>query len=364
MPGPQSESERALWTAVGSARAPDGKSIGEAGLLLGVQAHQETCVVRCLDAGWPEPIRQRVEREIVAAVQEQFPQIRSVRVQWGKEQAAAASQPSPPEAPPGLDVRHVIAVGSGKGGVGKSTVSASLAYALAERGHRVGIMDADVYGPSIPHLLGIEAPPGVVDGRYQPPVVDGMPVMSMGFLIAPDQAVIWRGPMLHKAVRDFLYSVHWGSLDFLIVDLPPGTGDVVLSLSQQLPISGGVIVCTPQQVAILDARKALSMLRTVKIPCLGIVENMSYFVDPATGHRTEIFGHGGAEEWARSQGVPFLGAVPLDVAIRIHGDAGKTRDNLSRSEASRGPLLDIADRLLESLAQHSAAAAPTIEILE
>lgn len=359
MANPQSNAERALWSAVGAIPAPDGKGIAEAGILLSIEALDATCSVRCRNMGWPEPIRQRVERQIWEAVQVRLPQIPDIRVQW-----VDVSETASVESAAGLDVRHVIAVGSGKGGVGKSTIAASLAYALREKNARVGIMDADVYGPSIPHLLGIDAPPRVVDNRYEPPVVDDMPVMSMGFLIAPDQAVIWRGPMLHKAVRDFLYSVRWGSLDYLIVDLPPGTGDVVLSLSQQLPISGGVIVCTPQEVAILDARKALSMLRTVKIPCLGVVENMSYFVDPTTGHRTDIFGHGGAEEWAHTQGVPFLGAVPLDVAIRAHGDAGRMRDNFSATCASREALLGIADRLLASLAQPMTPPAPTIEVME
>jgi ATP-binding protein involved in chromosome partitioning len=291
-----------------------------------------------------------------------MPHLTDVQVDWRSQPVGPA--PATGTGDPSLTIGHVVAVGSGKGGVGKSTIAASIAYGLRHRGQRVGIMDADVYGPSIPHMLGVSDPPRVVNNRYQPPIVDGMPIMSMGFLVPPEQAVIWRGPMLHKAVSDFLFRVEWGSLDVLVVDLPPGTGDIVLSLSQQMPVSGGVIVCTPQEVALLDARKALAMLNTVKIPCLGVVENMSYFVDPRTGSRTDIFGHGGAQRWSEQAGVPFLGAVPLDIDLRIHGDNGQVRQNFAEDCPSRGALLAIADRLLAQLPQRSALAGPAIEVVE
>lgn len=354
--------QKSIVGALESVPTPSGQNLVEAGVVIGFQGQGASLTIQCRNPGWPEPIRQRIERQSAAAVQAKLPQVDSVRIEWREEPVAAQAPAADAERSPSLDIHHVIAVGSGKGGVGKSTMAAALAYGLSLRGQRVGILDADVYGPSMPHLLGVSDPPRVVDNKYHPPIVDGMPIMSMGFLVAPDQAVIWRGPMLHKAVQDFLFRVMWGSLDVLVVDLPPGTGDVVLSLSQQMPVSGGVIVCTPQEVALLDARKALSMLKTVRIPCRGVIENMSYFVDPATGHRTDIFGNGGAEKWAKEAGVPFLGGVPLDVGLRASGDQGRLRDALNPESPVREHLLAITDRLLEGLAEHSAPAPPAIEV--
>jgi ATP-binding protein involved in chromosome partitioning len=362
------EIEKAIVGLLGGIQAPGGQSLVDAGIIVSMRGGGDRLTITCRNPGWPDPIRDRIDRQIAAVVQSAFPQMAQVAVDWRAE--PVPTQNAPPgnagaaATPPSLDVRHVIAVGSGKGGVGKSTMAASLAYALSHLGHRVGIMDADVYGPSIPHMLGIDAPARVADNKYQPPLVDGMPVMSMGFLVPAEQAVIWRGPMLHKAVSDFLFRVDWGPLDFLVVDLPPGTGDIVISLSQQMPVSGGVIVCTPQEVALLDARKALSMLRTVKIPCLGIIENMSYFIDPVTGNRSDIFGHGGAERWAADAGVPFLGGIPLDMSIRQHGDQGNVRDNFRAGASSRDSLLQVAEQLLLQLADREQAAGPTIEIVE
>ncbi|MBW8884218.1 MAG: Mrp/NBP35 family ATP-binding protein [Planctomycetia bacterium] len=203
----------------------------------------------------------------------------------------------------GLTAKSVIAVGSGKGGVGKSTIAAALALGLKRAGSKVGLLDTDVYGPSIPHLLGLESapPPAVVDGKVPPVLFDGMPVMSMGFLLPPGKAVVWRGPMLHSYVTQFLRDVAWGDLDYLIIDMPPGTGDIALSLSQVLPVTGSVIVCTPQQVALLDAERAISMFRTVNIPILGMVENMSGFICEKCGQRYDIFGSGGARQKAEAQ---------------------------------------------------------------
>lgn len=262
-------------------------------------------------------------------------------------------------------VKNIIAVSSGKGGVGKSTVAASLAFSLKQRGHAVGLMDADVYGPSIPHIVGLTGEqPTVAEGRYQPPSVQGIKTMSMGFLVAPEQAVVWRGPMLHKAVRDFLYLVNWGSLDYLIVDLPPGTGDIVLSLSQQMPITGGVIVCTPQDVALLDARKALNMFRTVKIPCRGVVENMSFFECPKCNERTEIFGNGGAQRWAKEENIPFLGSIPINLQIRLNGDGGKTGDNVEAKSPVKNCFSEIADRLIAGIEADGNPTMPVIEIVD
>ncbi len=227
-------------------------------------------------------------------------------------------------------VRHVVAVGAGKGGVGKSTVAAMLAFGLTQRGLRAGLLDADVYGPSLPKITGTETGQVQVDdhGRLHPPQRDGVPVMSMGHLVPPDQAVIWRGPMAQRYVKELLDRGDFGELDYLIVDLPPGTGDIPLTLAQSIPLSGAVVVCTPQDVALLDAIKALRMYERLSVDALGIVENMSYYVCPQCGHRDEIFSHGGAEQAAAELGVRFLGAIPLNAAIRVQCDAGRPAELL------------------------------------
>jgi ATP-binding protein involved in chromosome partitioning len=221
------------------------------------------------------------------------------------------------------DVRFKIAVASGKGGVGKSTVAANLALALSRLGSRVGLMDSDIYGPSQQMMMGIDEKPFLNEGNQIVPIERfGVRVMSLGFLMDVDQPVIWRGPMVMKAVEQFLQDVSWGKLDFLVVDLPPGTGDAQLTLTQKIHLSGAVIVTTPQDVALIDARKGLAMFQKVNVPVLGIVENMSYFVCRKCGHREEIFKHGGGERTAKKLDVPFLGAIPLDPAVAIGGDAG------------------------------------------
>lgn len=221
------------------------------------------------------------------------------------------------------DVRFKIAVASGKGGVGKSTVAANLALALSRLGSRVGLMDSDIYGPSQQMMMGIDEKPFLNEGNQIVPIERfGVRVMSLGFLMDVDQPVIWRGPMVMKAVEQFLQDVSWGKLDFLVVDLPPGTGDAQLTLTQKIHLSGAVIVTTPQDVALIDARKGLAMFQKVNVPVLGIVENMSYFVCRKCGHREEIFKHGGGERTASKLNVPFLGAIPLDPAVAIGGDAG------------------------------------------
>ena len=264
----------------------------------------------------------------------------------------------------GLSAKSVIAVGSGKGGVGKSTIAASLAYGLKNGGATVGLMDADVYGPSIPHLLGASERPHLENNRLQPILKDGLRVMSMGFLVPPGEAVVWRGPMLHGAITQFLRDTEWGPLDFLIIDMPPGTGDIALTLSQLLPLTGAVVVCTPQDVALLDAVKAIAMFRKVHIPMLGMVENMSYFVCPDCGKRHDIFGSGGAKRRAAELDVPFLGEVPINIGIRQRGDAGNTADNF-RDDSTASFFRDVCYRLVRqiSTAHKAEPPLPTLTVL-
>lgn len=236
---------------------------------------------------------------------------------------AKAQTPPPPPSPmeiPG--VRHVVAVASGKGGVGKSTTSINLALALEKQGLKVGIMDADIFGPSIPTLVGLDGRPEIIDGVIQPLVKYGIKIMSVGFLIDTDQPIVWRGPRVMGAVHQLLKDVAWGPLDVLIVDMPPGTGDVQLSMVQNAPLTGAVIVSTPQDLALIDARKGLAMFKKVNVPILGIIENMSSFICPNCGDESHIFGHGGAEEAAKSLEAKFLGAIPLHMDIRTLSDAG------------------------------------------
>jgi ATP-binding protein involved in chromosome partitioning len=223
-----------------------------------------------------------------------------------------------------IPVKSTIAVASGTGGVGKTTVSVNLAVALAQMGAKVGLMDADIYGPNIPIMMGVnEQPRATADQRIIPLEAYGVKLMSMGFLVPPELAVIWRGPMLHSAIRQFLTDVDWGNLDYLVSDLPPGTGDVQLTLSQSVPLTGGVVVATPQDVALADVIKGIEMFNKLEVPVIGVVENMSYFLCPHCNERTDIFAHGGARKMADQYGVPFLGEIPLDLAIRVGGDSGK-----------------------------------------
>jgi ATP-binding protein involved in chromosome partitioning len=221
-------------------------------------------------------------------------------------------------------IKHIVAVASGKGGVGKSTVAVNLAAALSQQGLKVGLMDADVYGPSIPHMMGLEDEPEIdADEKMEPLERDGIKVMSIGFLVDESEPMIWRGPMVHSAITQLLNGVAWGNLDVLVIDLPPGTGDAQLTLSQTVPLAGAVIVSTPQDVALLDARKAIAMFRRMDIPILGIVENMSTFECPQCKTRSDIFGHGGARAEAEKLKIPFLGEIPLDLSLRKLSDEGK-----------------------------------------
>jgi ATP-binding protein involved in chromosome partitioning len=265
-------------------------------------------------------------------------------------------------------LKNVFAVGSGKGGVGKSTIAASIAYGLLQRGAKVGLMDADVYGPSVPHMLGVRGKPTVMEENGQQRIIplekDGMKLISMGFLIEEGRAVIWRGPMLHGMMQQFIRNVAWGELDYLVVDLPPTTGDVPLSLSQLFPLAGAVIVCTPQDVALIDAVRAINMFRQLRVPMLGLVENMSHFDCPHCGGRSEIFGHGGAQAAAAREAIPFLGEVPLNLQTRINGDLGRLRENFAQDNPVRPYLLHVVDELVKQIQQQSAStpAMPTISL--
>lgn len=298
------------------------------------------------------PLWQQTRDECAAFLRGRFPSLQEVDIQL-------AVHPRPPQklGEIGLTAKTVIAVGSGKGGVGKSTMAASLAYGLKRAGSTVGLMDADVYGPSIPHLVGVNQRPEIVDKKIQPIEVDGLKVMSMGFLVPPGEAVIWRGPMLHGAVTQFLRDTDWGELDYLIIDMPPGTGDIALTLSQLLPLTGAVVVCTPQDVALLDAVKAIAMFRKVNIPVLGMIENMSYFLCPGCGNRYDIFGSGGAKQRAAELEMPFLGEVPINIQIRVNGDEGRLAGNYT-PEAGAEFFEAICYRLVRNLADSFRAAPP------
>ncbi len=287
-----------------------------------------------------EGLRKEAEEKVM-----ELPGVVSVTAVLTAERPAGSPQtpefepPKPgPEAPdPGMpgpggrehaqallpDVTHIIAVASGKGGVGKSTVAVNLALAMAVEGHTTGILDADIYGPSLPRMLGVSSRPQSADGKIMEPLTNyGVKAMSIGFLIEEDTPMIWRGPMVMGALEQMMRDVSWGALDVLIVDMPPGTGDAQLTMAQRVPLAGAVIVSTPQDIALIDARRGLAMFNKVNVPVLGIIENMSSFVCPHCGGESHIFGHGGAKECAAQLGVPFLGEIPLDIEIRETSDGG------------------------------------------
>ena len=256
-----------------------------------------------------------------------------------------------------LPVHNVVAIASGKGGVGKSTVAVNVAVALAQSGAKVGLLDADIYGPNVPTMMGVDRLPLPEDNKMVPAEAHGVEVMSIGFLVKPGQPLIWRGPMLHSAIRQFLEDVVWGELDYLIIDLPPGTGDAQLSLAQSVPLSGGVIVTLPQQVSIEDATRGLEMFRQLKVPILGIVENMSY-LEMSDGTRVDVFGTGGGEQMAAKTGVPFIGTIPMDPSVRVGGDNGTpivvSAPELAAAKALIAIAQDIAAKLSVASFQNGA----------
>ena len=315
-----------------------------------------------------EPLRQACEAAVKA-----LPQVASVSAVLTAERSPSAARPTPTPGPrPGTapapqrplvpDVAAIVAVASGKGGVGKSTTAVNLALGLAAIGMRTGLLDADIYGPSLPRMLGVSGRPRASGGaRMSPLLAWNIPVMSMGFLVEEDAPMIWRGPMVQSALQQMLGDVEWGALDVLVVDLPPGTGDAQLTMAQRVPLAGAVIVSTPQDIALLDARKAINMFRKVNVPILGIVENMSYFSCPNCGHRAEIFAHGGARACAAQYGVGFLGEVPLEIAVRETSDAGRPIVVSQPQSATALIYREIAGRVRERLGVGAAGrAAPTI----
>ncbi len=289
------------------------------------------------------PVQEQLRRETTRRVLE-ISGMKHVEVNFAPQPAARTTDTLP-------GVKHVIAVGAGKGGVGKSTVSVLLAAGLLKRGVSAGLLDADVYGPSIPKMTRTESEQPYSDeqGRIIPPEAEGgLKIMSMGYIVPADQAVIWRGPMAQKYVKEFLDRGSWGSLDYLIVDLPPGTGDIPLTLAQSIPLTGAIVVCTPQDVALLDAIKAHRMYQKLGVESLGMVENMSYYFNKASGEREYLFGRGGVEKAARELGTTFLGGIPLNPFVRECGDAGTPFDVFKSSDSELTAALDtIIDRLLE-----------------
>ena len=259
-------------------------------------------------------------------------------------------------------VRRLIAVGSGKGGVGKTTVSVNLAISLAKMGRRAGLLDADVYGPNVPLMMGTQETPRGQGDRIGPIEGHGVKLMSMGFLNPGDKPLVWRGPMLHSVIQQFLRNVDWGELDYLIIDLPPGTGDVALSLIQSAPLSGAVVVTTPSGVSLEDARKAVNMFAQVRVPILGMVENMSYLIAPGSGERIDVFGQGGGKRTAEAMNVPFLGELALDPEVRIGGDTGKPVAARGASDSHAAPFLKLAERIEERCAEEAKASAPSITV--
>lgn len=266
-------------------------------------------------------------RQWVSEHVSQIPGVSSVEIEFTQETTHTSERTVPPEARTARrvelpNVKEIVAIFSGKGGVGKSTVSVNLAVALAQAGARVGLFDGDVHGPNIPHLLGIDERPMVAQGKIQPIEKYGLKAISLGLLVEPEEALIWRGPMITKAINELLNGVEWGELDYIIIDLPPGTGDAQLGLAQDVELSGSIAITTPQEVSLADVRRGITTFKRLEVPLWGIVENMSYFLCPHCGEPTDIFGSGGGEREARRQGVPLLGRIPLDPAVREGGDQG------------------------------------------
>ncbi len=280
--------------------------------------------------------------------------------------AGPASSPDQPGGNPLPGVKHIIAVSSGKGGVGKSTVTVNLAVALKQQGYAVGLMDADIYGPNIPMMIGVTKEPVKEGEKILPAEGQGVKVISMGFFVPEDTPVVWRGPMVHSAIQQFFRDVVWGELDYLLIDLPPGTGDVPLTLSQLVPLTGAITVTTPQEVALQDVRKGMMMFKKVNVPLLGVIENMSYFVCGHCGERTEIFSTGGGERAAQKFEIPFLGRIPIDPSIREGGDQGKPIVANDPSSPQAKAFLQIAQTLVANInqaEQGNGGAAPSISSL-
>jgi ATP-binding protein involved in chromosome partitioning len=352
-------------------RSPDGTSLPQSGVLSDIIAGDgkvffSITVDAATVKSW-EPVRAKAEAAVRA-----IPGVTTAMVALTAERSAQAASPAPQgrapaahqhEQPMVPGVAAIIAVASGKGGVGKSTTAVNLALGLRDLGLKVGVLDADIYGPSMPKLLAIKGRPEMTGNRLTPMIGYGLKVMSIGFLVEEETPMIWRGPMVMSALTQMLREVDWGELDVMVVDMPPGTGDAQLTMAQQVPLRGAVIVSTPQDLALIDARRGIAMFRRVNVPVLGIVENMSYFLCPSCGARSDIFGHGGAREEAVRLGVPFLGEVPLHMAIREKSDSGRPVVVSEPTGPHAQVFRDIAAKVRDQLAVAGAGrAAPRIVI--
>ncbi len=324
--------EAEILKALESVRTPDGAPLPSSGALSGLTVSGQKAFVSI--AGDPgqgpawEAVRVAATKAVEAlpGVERALVTLTAERVATPSRTATAAGREGPPARRPipALDrVRFILAVGSGKGGVGKSTTAVNLALGLVAQGWRVGLLDADIYGPSIPRLLGLNEKPRLEEHKLVPLEAFGLKAMSIGFLVDEATALVWRGPMVTQALTQMLGEVAWGDLDVMIIDMPPGTGDVQLTLAQQVPLTGAIIVSTPQDLALADARRAIAMFQKVETPIFGVIENMSYFLCPHCGERTDVFSHGGARRDAERIGAAFLGEVPLEAAIRETSDAGR-----------------------------------------
>ena len=368
----KSVTEKTVLDELATITMPDGSNIVAAGMVEGVHLSKDAAIISLKvpadQAQAMEPLRAAAEKSVA-----QLPGIAKASViltaerkagsggaapkpaaaAGGRPAQAGQGAPKPKAGVPGI--QSIIAVASGKGGVGKSTTSVNLALALAALGKRVGILDADVYGPSIPRMLGVTGKPTAKGRTLSPMEGYGLKVMSMGFLVEEETPMIWRGPMVISALTQMLREVEWGDLDILVVDMPPGTGDAQLTMAQQVPLAGAVIVSTPQDIALIDARKGINMFKRVEVPILGIIENMSTFICPHCGERSDIFGHGGAREESEKDGVAFLGEVPLHIDIRTNSDGG-TPVTVSAPNGPHAAIYrDIATRVLEAMETASQA---------
>ncbi len=377
--------ERDVLEALKGVKDPDlGRDLVDLGMIKDVKIADQT-VSLAVNLTTPAcPLKAQIERDVRAALEARLPAGLTLQINMTADVRGKGIRESGDI--PGI--KNVIAVGSGKGGVGKSTMAAAVAHGLKSYGARVGLMDADVYGPSIPHLVGASGRPMAIGERIQPIEASGLKLMSMGFLLEPDKAVIMRGPMLHGIMTQFLRQVDWGDLDYLVIDLPPGTGDVPLTLAQSLPLTGAVVVCTPQEVALLDATRAITMFRQLKVPVLGMIENMAFFdmlgylrerggpqarklaegreyFDASGDERVYLFGRGGARRKAEQMGVPFLGEIPLNIVLRETGDEGKIEQAFAPGSPARPYLLGMVEQLAAqiSIQNIKTPRMPKLEIL-